>query len=66
MKVTAWMRNFISADSGMYHLKQWFSHLKLALPRSGLMASLAKGVTCDNNRKAFSGCSISFPYLYQV
>lgn len=66
MKVMAWMCGYISADFGMYHLKQWFSCLKLSLPRSGLMVSLAKGVTCDNNRKAFSGCSMSVPDLCQI
>lgn len=66
MKVTAWMCGFISADSVMYYLKQWFSHLKQSLPRMGRMSSLATGDTCYNNRKAFSGCSVSVLYFYQI
>jgi len=65
MKVMSWMCGSISADSGTYHPKQQFSHSKLSLPRSGLMASLTKAVTCDNNRKVFSGYSTSAPYLRQ-
>lgn len=42
------------------------SHLKLSLPRDGLMASCARGVTFNNSRKDFSERSMSVSCIQQI